>query len=245
MSEKRLAIVTGGSRGIGREIVFALARQGRLVVALATNQKRLDALQAEAKELGLDILTTAMDVTDSEALDKLIKDLAEQHGGVGVLVNNAGITRDGLLIAMKDDAYDQVMDTNLKAAFVATRAAAKSMIRNRFGRIVNISSVAGVMGNAGQANYSASKSGLIGLTKSIARELARKNVTANCVAPGFVETDMTADLPEKVKEGAKSTIPMQKFGQAEQIAQAVSYFASDEAGYTTGQVLCVDGGMAM
>jgi 3-oxoacyl-[acyl-carrier protein] reductase len=245
MSEKRLAIVTGGSRGIGREIVFALARQDRLVVALATNQERLDTLQAQAKDQALDILTATIDVTDSDALDALIKELAEKHGGVGILVNNAGITRDGLMIAMSDEAYDQVLDTNLKAAFVAIRAAARSMIRNRFGRIVNISSVAGVMGNAGQTNYSASKSGLIGLTKSIARELARKNVTANCVAPGFIETDMTADLPEKVKEGVKTTIPMQKLGQSEQIAQAVAYFCSDEACYTTGQVLCVDGGMAM
>ena len=245
MSEKRLAIVTGGSRGIGREIVFALARQGRRVVALATNQERLDALRAAGQKEGLEILTEVVDVTDSGTLDKLIKDLSEKHGGIGILVNNAGITRDGLMIALTDEAYDQVMDTNLKAAFVAIRAAAKSMIRNRFGRIVNISSVAGVRGNAGQTNYSASKAGLIGLTKSIARELARKNITANCVAPGFIETDMTADLPKKVKEGAKSTIPMQKLGQAEQIAQAVAYFTSDQCCYTTGQVLCVDGGMAM
>ncbi len=245
MSENKLAIVTGGSRGIGREIVYALAGQGRTVVALATNQERLDALQSEAKEKGYDILVKAVDVTDSEQLTEVIQGLADEHGGVGILVNNAGITRDGLMMSMSDEAFDQVIETNLKSAFVAIRAALRSMIRNKFGRIINISSVAGVMGNAGQTNYAASKSGLIGMTKSLAREVARKNVTVNCIAPGFIATDMTDVLPDKVKEGATAMIPMQKMGQAEQIAHAAAYFASDQASYTTGQVLCVDGGMAM
>ena len=245
MSDKRFAIVTGGARGIGREIVFAIESQGRKVCAIDVNEETLKELSDIAKAEGKDIITEKLDITDSEALTECFHRLADENGGIGILVNNAGITRDGLMITIKDEAFDQVISINLKAAFVAMRATAKSMIRNRYGRIINISSVAGVMGNAGQANYAASKAGLIGLTKTVARELARKNVTANCVAPGFIETEMTAVLPDKVKEAAKSTIPLQKLGKPKQIAQAVAYFASDEACYTTGQVLCVDGGMAM
>ncbi len=245
MSDQRLAIVTGGSRGIGRAICLELARQGRKVAALATQEQKLGELQTEAKNQGHDVLTVVTDVTDSEQFSQTIQQLAKDHGGVGILVNNAGITRDGLLITLRDEDFDQVIATNLKAAFVAMRAASKSMIRNRFGRIVNVSSVAGIMGNAGQSNYAASKSGLIGMTKSVARELARKNVTANCVAPGFIETDMTNVLPEKVKEAAKAMIPMQKLGQTCDIAHAVGYLTADEAGYITGQVIAVDGGMAM
>lgn len=245
MTEQRLAIVTGGSRGIGRAICLELARRGRTVAALATNQEKLSELQGEAKSQGYDILTAAVDVTDSEQLTETIQQFAKDHDGVGILVNNAGITRDGLMITLKDEDFDQVIDTNLKASFVAIRAASRSMLRNKFGRIVNISSVAGIMGNAGQSNYAASKAGLIGLTKSIAREMARKNVTSNCVAPGFIETDMTDILPEKIKEGAKATIPMQKLGQACDIAHTVAYLTAEEAGYITGQVIAVDGGMAM
>lgn len=242
---KRLAIVTGGSRGIGREIVFALARQGREVVALATSAERLERLKADGEKEGLTIQSEVVDVTDSELLNKTVIRLGEAHGGVGVLVNNAGITRDGLSMTMSDEDFDVVIATNLKSAFVATRAATRSMIRNRFGRIVNISSVAGVIGNAGQANYAASKAGLIGMTKSIARELAKRNVTVNCVAPGFIETDMTGGLSDKIKDVVKSSIPMARFGQAADVAGAVAYLTSDEAGYITGAVLLVDGGMAM
>ena len=223
MSEQKLAIVTGGSRGIGKAVCFALAEQGRRVLALATNQEKLDALSAEAREQGHEMLTVAVDITDSQKLSDTITDYAEQHDGVGVLVNNAGITRDGLLIGLEDEDFDRVIEVNLKAAFVATRVASRLMLRKRFGRIVNISSVAGVMGNAGQANYAASKAGLIGFTKSVARELARKQITANCVAPGFIETDMTDVLPEKVKETVKTLIPMQKMGQAQDVARTVAF----------------------
>ena len=245
MTQPRLAIVTGGSRGIGRAVCLELARTGRKVAALATNAEKLNALRDEGAQAGTEILTATVDVADSEQLQGTIQELAEAHGGVGVLVNNAGITRDGLLMAMSDEDFDRVIAVNLKAAFVATRAATRSMIRNRFGRIVNIGSVAGVMGNAGQANYAASKAGLIGLTKSAARELARKQITVNCVAPGFIETDMTDVLPDKVKETVKTMIPMQRMGQVGDIARAVGYLTGDDAGYITGQVLLVDGGMAM
>ena len=245
MAEQRLAIVTGGSRGIGKAIVFALAKSGYKVAALATNQVRLDALQVEAKEAGYDILVEAIDITDSDRFEAIIIKLADDHGGVGVLVNNAGITRDGLVITISNEDFDAVIATNLKAAFVAMRTAGKTMMRNRFGRVINISSVSGILGSAGQGNYAASKAGLIAITKSMARELAPRGVTANCIAPGFIETDMTDVLNDKVKDGAKAVIPLRKFGQASDIANAVVFLASEEAGYITGQVLAVDGGMAM
>ena len=248
MSEKRLAIVTGGARGIGRAIVLALARQGRRVVAIDIDEAKLSELKELAQKQGFennDILTEKLDITDSQAFTEAIERLADEYGGVGILVNNAGITRDNLVFAISDEDFDRVIEINLKAAFVATRTAARSMMRNRWGRIVNIASVAGVMGNAGQANYAASKAGLIGMAKSVARELAKRNVTANCIAPGFIITEMTDVLPDKVKEYAKMAIPMNRFGQVEDVANAVAFLASDEAGYITGQVVGVDGGMAM
>jgi len=245
MSEKRLAIVTGGARGIGRAIVFALARQGRRVVAFDIDEPRLAELQSLAQQQGLEVLAEKVDITDSDALTSTTERLADKYDGVGILVNNAGITRDRLLMTMSDEDFDRVIAINLKAAFVATRAAARSMMRNRFGRIINIASVAGVMGNAGQANYAASKAGLIGLAKTVARELAKRNITVNCVAPGFIITEMTDVLPDKVKDIAKLAIPMNRFGQVDDVANAVRFLADDESGYITGQVICVDGGMAM
>jgi 3-oxoacyl-[acyl-carrier protein] reductase len=246
MAEKRLAIVTGGARGIGRAIVLALARQGRRVVAFDIDEPRLKELQDVARQEGLDdVLTEKLDITDSEALTAAIERLDEEHGGLAILVNNAGITRDKLILTMKDEDFDRVMEINLKAAFVATRAAAKAMMLNRFGRIVNIGSVAGVIGNAGQSNYAASKAALIGMAKSLARELASRNVTVNCVAPGFIATEMTDVLPDKVKEYARETIPMNRFGDSHDVANAVAFLASEECGYITGQVVCVDGGMAL
>jgi 3-oxoacyl-[acyl-carrier protein] reductase len=246
MAEKRLAIVTGGARGIGRAIVLALARQGRRVVAFDIDEARLKELQDVARQEGLeDVLIEKLDITDSDALSGAIERLEEEHGNLGILVNNAGITRDKLILAMKDEDFDRVMEINLRAAFVATRAAAKVMMLNKFGRIVNIGSVAGVIGNAGQSNYAASKAALIGMAKSLARELASRNITVNCVAPGFIATEMTDVLPDKVKELAKEAIPMSRFGDADDVAHAVAFLASEECDYITGQVVCIDGGMAL
>jgi 3-oxoacyl-[acyl-carrier protein] reductase len=243
--EQRLAIVTGGGRNIGRSIVFALCRQGRKVVAADIDEKNL----AETKELaakdGFEIITEKIDITNSGVFNDTIERLAKDNGGVGILVNNAGITRDNLLMRMSDDDFDLVISINLKAAFVACRASVRSMMRNKFGRIINISSVAGVMGNAGQTNYSSSKAGLIGMAKTIAKELGKKNITANCVAPGFIATDMIETVPDNLKELALKAIPAARFGSPEDIANAVAFLASDASGYITGQVLCVDGGMAM
>jgi 3-oxoacyl-[acyl-carrier protein] reductase len=191
------------------------------------------------------VITCQVDITQTEKLTEVFEQLSEEHGGIGILVNNAGITRDRLMIQMDEDDFDKIIAVNLRAAFVATRIAARSMVRNKFGRLVHISSVAGVMGQAGSANYAASKAGLIGMSKSIAREVGKKNVTSNCIAPGFIMTDMTQVLPDAVKDAAKAVIPMKRFGKPEEIARAVAFLASDDAGYITGQVLCVDGGMAM
>jgi 3-oxoacyl-[acyl-carrier protein] reductase len=245
MAEKRLAVVTGAARGIGRAIVFELLRQGRLVAGLDMMEDQLKELERAVQEAGFEVLTRRVDITETEKFTEVLESLASEYDGIGILVNNAGITRDNLLIRMTDEEFDKVLAVNLRAAFVATRVAAKSMLRNKFGRIINISSVSGVMGNAGQANYSASKAGLIGLAKTTARELAKKNVTANCVAPGFIDTEMARKLPEPVIEAAVQLIPMRRMGTVEEVARAVAFFARDEAGYITGQVLCVDGGMAM
>jgi len=245
MAEKRLAVVTGAARGIGRAIVFELLKQGRIVAGIDIIEDPLKELEQAVKEAGFEVVTRCVDITQTAPFTEVLEGLASEYGGIGILVNNAGITRDNLLIRMTDEEFDKVLDVNLRAAFVATRTAAKSMMRNKFGRIINISSVSGVMGNAGQANYSTSKAGLIGLAKTTARELAKKNVTANCIAPGFIDTEMARKLPEPVIEAAKQLIPMRRMGSVEDVAKAVAFLAGDDAGYITGQVLCVDGGMAM
>ncbi len=245
MSEKRLAIVTGAARGIGKGIVMELLKQGRAVAGLDLNAEQLDELRKVAKEAGFDCETACVDITDTAKLTEAIGTLEEKYNGVGILVNNAGITRDRLLMQMSDEDFDKVIEVNLRASFMAARAVCRSMVKNKWGRIISLSSVSGVMGNAGQVNYSASKAGLIGMTKTIAREFARKNVTANCVAPGFIATEMTDKLPEKAKEMATQMIPLRRIGQIQDVAKAVAFLASDDAGYITGQVLCVDGGMAM
>ena len=245
MSEQRLAVVTGAARGIGRAIVLELLSQGRKVAGLDLNAEQLADLEKVVAAAGYSVITKCIDITRTDKLTEVLDELATEHGGIGILVNNAGITRDRLMIQMDDEDFDKVISVNLRAAFTATRVAARSMVRNKFGRLIHISSVAGVMGQAGSANYSASKAALIGMSKSIAREVGKKNVTSNCIAPGFIQTDMTDVLPDIVKEEAKKVIPVKRFGKPEDIAKAVAFLSSDEAGYITGQVLCVDGGMAM
>jgi 3-oxoacyl-[acyl-carrier protein] reductase len=245
MTEKRVAIVTGGSRGIGEAIARQLAKDGLHVVAVARSADKLNAVVDAIKGEGGSAEAAVCDIADSKSLTAVIEKVAEAHGRIDVLVNNAGITKDGLFLRMEDSDFDDVITTNLKSAFVATRSAARSIMRSKSGRIINISSVAGVAGNVGQANYAASKAGLIGLSKSVAKELAGKGVTCNIVAPGFIETEMTAVLNDKIKEGAKALIPLRRFGTAAEIAGMVSFLASEQASYITGQVICVDGGMLM
>jgi len=245
MSEKRVAIVTGASRGIGRAIGERLARDGRHVVLLSRSEGPLRDVQAGIQSTGGSADVRACDVGDSAALAETVSGVAKDFGRLDVLVNCAGITRDGLMLRMSDEDFDEVIRVNLKSAFVACRAAARPMMSQRFGRIVNIGSISGIGGCQGQANYSSAKAGLIGLTKSIAKEFAAKGITANVVAPGFIETEMTAALPEARKSQVAQITPAGRFGKAEEVAGAVAYLSSDEAAYVTGQVLCVDGGMAM
>jgi 3-oxoacyl-[acyl-carrier protein] reductase len=243
----RVAIVTGGSRGIGRAVCLALAGRGTRVLACARDAALLEQLVSEARsrELAGVIDSRIVNVTDRAALDGLVEDTAEKLGRIDILVNNAGITRDGLLMSMEDDQFDDVLTTNLRSAFWLCRAGSRVMVRQRWGRIINMASVTGVMGNAGQSNYAASKAGLIGLTKTIARELGKRNITCNAVAPGFIDTEMTQNLPEKVKETFRQLIPLGRFGTVDDVAETVAFLASDAAAYITGQVILVDGGMRM
>jgi 3-oxoacyl-[acyl-carrier protein] reductase len=245
MTDKRVALVTGGSRGIGAAIVHRLAADGLHVVALARDAAKLATIVAEVSAAGGTAEPVVCDVGDARALAAAVEQIAERHGRLDVLVNNAGITKDGLILRMDDEDFDVVLNTNLKSAFVTIRAAARPMMRAKSGRIINISSVAGVAGNAGQANYAASKAGLIGLSKSVAKELAAKNITCNVVAPGFVTTDMTDVLDETIRERVRQFIPLRRFGQPQEIAAAVGFLAGPDSSYLTGQVLCVDGGMLM
>ena len=242
----RNALVTGGSRGIGRAICLELARQGAAVaVNYAGNEQAAQETVEACRTLGVQAEAFQADVSDPAACESLIAQVKERFGRLDILVNNAGVTRDGLLMTAKPEDFDKVLDTNLKGAYFCMKAAAKVMMRQRYGRIVNLSSVVGLRGNAGQTNYSASKAGLIGLTKSLAKELASRNVTVNAVAPGFIATDMTAALPEAVRTEMCKTIPEGRAGQPEDVANAVAFFAAEQSSYLTGQVLCVDGGMAM
>ncbi len=242
--DKRVAIVTGASRGIGRAIAERLAADGHHVVAVSRSADALAEAVAAITSAGGSAEARCCDVADSAALAATIDEVATAHERLDILVNNAGITKDGLILRMSDEDFDVVLSTNLRSAFVACRTAARPMMRGRFGRIVNIGSVTGITGNTGQANYAAAKAGLIGLTKTIAVELGGKGITANVVAPGFVETSMLDALPEPYKEEIKKTLPVRRFGRPEEIAHAVSYICSDLAGYFTGQVMVVDGGLA-
>lgn len=244
--ENKTAIVTGGSRGIGREICLALAREGANVVTCYANGA--DAANETVKlceELGVKAKAVKADVASSDDVNNMIDMVKTEFGSIDILVNNAGITKDNLMLKMTEDDFSQVIDTNLKGAFLFTKGVSKIMLKQRAGKIINISSVVGVRGNAGQVNYSASKAGLIGMTKSVAKELASRGITCNAVAPGFIETDMTAKLPEAVVDEMLKTVPMKSIGNVSDVANLVKFLASDEARYITGQVICVDGGMAM
>ncbi|HUS45807.1 MAG TPA: 3-oxoacyl-[acyl-carrier-protein] reductase [Phycisphaerae bacterium] len=239
--EGKTAIVTGAARGIGLEIAKQLAEGGARVVLVDV---LAEDLKKAAGELGPDTLAYAVDVTDETAVEKMIDEVAETCGRIDILINNAGITRDDLLLRMTQDEWDAVLNVNLKGTFLMTKHAAKYMVRQRGGRIVNLASVSGLVGNPGQANYSASKAGVVGFTKTVARELARRNVCCNAVAPGFIKTRMTDVLPEKAKERALGAIPLGRMGTPNEVAAAVVFLAGDAASYITGQVLPVDGGMA-
>ncbi|MEG0591252.1 MAG: 3-oxoacyl-[acyl-carrier-protein] reductase [Lachnospiraceae bacterium] len=246
MLEGKVAVVTGASRGIGKAVAQTLARQGAMVVINYQGSKeKAEMVQAEIEHAGGKAMTYQCDVSDFKACELFIKDIIAQLGSIDVLVNNAGITKDGLLMKMSEEDFDQVLNVNLKGTFHCIRFVSRQMMKQKSGRIINMSSVVGVMGNAGQANYAASKAGVIGLTKAAARELASRHITVNAVAPGFIETDMTEALSETVKESTRLQIPLGILGQPEDIANAVAFLASQEAGYITGQVLHVDGGMAM
>lgn len=246
--ENKVALVTGASRGIGREIAKTLAREGAFVVVNYHGSKeRAEETVAEinAATAEMNAVAYGCDVSDFSACGAMIEQIIKEYGHLDILVNNAGITRDGLIMKMSEEDFDAVLSTNLKGAFHTIRHASRYFLKQRAGRIINISSVSGVMGNAGQANYSASKAGVIGLTKSVARELASRGITCNAVAPGFIETEMTDAMPESAKQAVKSQIPLQRTGKTTDIAETVAFLASDRAAYITGQVISVDGGMSI
>lgn len=244
--EKKTAVVTGGSRGIGRAICLELARGGaNVVLCYAGNEAAAQETADACKALGAQALAVRCDVADPVQVQEMVDTAVKTFGGVHILVNNAGVTRDNLLLRMSEADFDTVLDTNLKGAFLCMKAVARTMMRQRYGRIVSISSVVGLRGNAGQLNYAASKAGLIGLTKSMAKELASRGITANAVAPGFIDTDMTAALGEEARKVLLDSIPAARLGQPEDVAKTVAFLASEDAAYITGQVLAVDGGMAM
>src|SRR5450432_1547072 len=243
--ENQIAVVTGAGRGIGRAIALKFAAEGADVVCVSRTQENSEKVAAEIRALGRTAWALAVNIADSAAVNAAAEKILADCGKVDILVNNAGVTRDGLLMRMSDADWDTVLNTNLKGAFFFTKAFFRTFAKHRAGRIINISSVIGLIGNPGQSNYAASKAGLIGFTQSVARELAGRGVTVNAIAPGFIETDMTSELNEELKANVLRAIPLGKFGQAEDIANAALFLASPAAGYVTGQVLTVDGGMVM
>jgi 3-oxoacyl-[acyl-carrier protein] reductase len=245
MSQEQVALVTGASRGIGRAIALELARQGVSVVGTATTSDGADAIQKAFNAEGLRGMGAVLDVKQSSAVDALIGKVEEQFGIITILVNNAGITRDNLALRMKDDEWDLVMETNLKSVFKLSKAVMRGMMKARFGRIINITSVVGSAGNPGQANYAAAKAGVAGMSRALARELGSRNITVNCVAPGFIDTDMTKDLPEEQRQSLTQQIALGRLGTVDEVAATVAFLASSKAGYITGTTLHVNGGMYM
>ena len=242
----KTAVVTGGSRGIGRAVCLELAKgDANVVLCYAGNETAANETVSACEALGAKALAVKCDVADSAQVKALMDEAVKAFGRIDILVNNAGITRDGLLMMMKEDDFDAVISANLRGTFLCMKAVSRLMMKQRYGRIVNLSSVVGLRGNAGQVNYAASKAGVIGMTKSLAKELASRGVTVNAVAPGFIDTDMTAAMTESAKTATLAAIPMQRLGAPEDVARAVAFLASDSAAYITGQVLAVDGGMAM
>ena len=246
MAEKKIAVVTGASRGIGRAIALELAKTGAFVIINYNGSaEKAEEVKAQIEAEGGEAETMQCNVADFAACEAFFAEIVKKYGRVDILINNAGVTKDGLLMRMSEEDFVKVVDINLKGTFNCIRHVSRQMLKQKSGRIINMASVVGICGNAGQANYAASKAGVIGLTKSAAKELASRHITVNAIAPGFIQTDMTAVLSDKVKEETAKMIPMGSFGEPEDIAKAVAFLASEDARYITGQVLCVDGGMAM
>ena len=246
IGEGRVAIVTGGGRGIGRVVAVRLANEGAdVAISYRSNDETAESAAEEVRAAGVRCEIFKGDVASAGDVEALIKGVTEVFGRIDILVNNAGLTRDNLMMRMKEEEFDHVIGTNLKGTYLCTKAVLRPMIRARWGRIVNVSSVVGLVGNAGQANYAASKAGINGFTKSVAREVAQRGITANVVAPGYVETELTGSLPEKVKDQIRDQVPAGRFGDAEEVAEVVAFLAGEGAGYVTGQTVAVDGGMTM
>ncbi|ASW43604.1 3-oxoacyl-[acyl-carrier-protein] reductase [Clostridium isatidis] len=246
MVENKNAIITGGTRGIGREIARTLAQNGaNIAINYRNYTEEVEKLVEELKSLGAKVLASKCDVSNSEEVNNFVKEVKEAFGTIDILVNNAGITKDGLLIRMSEKDFNDVIDINLKGTFNTTKAVSSVMIKQRYGKIINIASVVGIAGNAGQCNYAASKAGIIGFSKSAARELALRNINVNCIAPGYIDTDMTKVLPDKIKEEVLKSIPMKKMGEPKDVANLALFLASNLSDYITGQVINVDGGMVM